>query len=254
MTAISTEAVVEHGALLGEVRGRVAETINWHSSLGIGDSRYSTTTRSVKRFMDVIVAALLLVVLAPLFALLVLLIRLDSSGPAFFRQTRIGFLERPFTIWKFRTMTTDNDDREHRAYVTAMLRGEADNVIRLGKDGKPVFKLAGDPRITRIGAFLRRTSLDELPQLINVLNGTMSLVGPRPSLDYEIVEYTRTQRLRASAMPGMTGLWQVEGRSSMAMNEALALDIRYIQTCSLAKDVRILARTTKVVFGNNTGY
>jgi len=224
------------------------ETIEWHATQALGAARYTRTGRVLKRLVDVIVSAILLVVLTPVFALIALMIRLDSAGPAVFRQSRVGFHERPFTIWKFRTMTVDNDDVEHRRYVTAMLRGEAEpDQPLLDARGEAVYKLVGDTRITRVGSMLRRTSLDELPQLVNVLEGSMSLVGPRPSLDYEVAEYSARQRLRATAVPGMTGLWQVEGRNSMTMNEALDLDLRYVESCHLLLDLRILVRTARVM-------
>ena len=232
----------------GEPGSARNEPINWHVGPVLGNARYTRTGRALKRCLDVVIAAVLLVVLAPLFMVVAGMIRLDSPGPALFRQRRVGFREQPFTIWKFRTMTADNDDREHRQYVTAMLRGDRTATAgHLDENGQPVFKLVGDARITRIGAVLRRTSLDELPQLINVLGGTMSLVGPRPSLDYELAEYSHRHRLRATAVPGMTGLWQVDGRNSMSMGEALDLDLRYVETCNLGEDLRILARTAKVL-------
>ena len=225
-----------------------AEPIDWHVAQVVGAARYTWAGRLLKRLIDVVASSILLVVLTPVFALIALMIRLDSPGPAVFRQSRVGFHERPFTIWKFRTMTVDNDDVEHRRYVTAMLRGEAEpDQPLLDARGEAVYKLVGDTRITRVGSMLRRTSLDELPQLVNVLEGSMSLVGPRPSLDYEVAEYSARQRLRATAVPGMTGLWQVEGRNSMTMNEALDLDLRYVESCHLLLDLRILVRTARVM-------
>jgi lipopolysaccharide/colanic/teichoic acid biosynthesis glycosyltransferase len=208
----------------------------------IGWYRYGPITSRVKRLIDITVASCLVIVLSPLMAAIALVIRLTSSGPAVFRQTRAGFAEQPFTILKFRTMAADNDPADHQAYVTSMLDGS----LAPGQSEDGVYKLVDDPRITRIGAWLRRTSLDELPQLFNVIRGEMSLVGPRPSLYYEVENYADHHRLRSTSLPGMTGLWQVEGRSDLHMLEALDLDLTYVQTCSLRSDMKILFRTVGV--------
>ncbi len=197
--------------------------------------------------MDVVLSAALLVVLSPVLAVIALAVRRTSAGPALFRQTRIGYREKPFTILKFRTMAVDNDSDRHREYVQAMLRGDIPTDSRVAGDQQTVFKLVDDPRVTPLGEWLRAKSLDELPQLVNVLRGEMSLVGPRPTLDYEVSEYQPHHRCRASSMPGMTGLWQVGGRSDIHMTEALDLDVVYVQTCSLRGDLGILARTFRVV-------
>ncbi len=210
----------------------------------VGWFRYSYLTSSAKRMLDLGVSVTLLILLAPLLAAIAIAIKVTSPGPALFRQTRVGFAERPFTILKFRTMLVDNDESQHREYVQAMLRDEISND---DPDGAEVFKLVDDERVTPIGRFLRRTSLDELPQLFNVLRGDMSLVGPRPSLFYEVTEYTVGHRVRAACMPGMTGLWQVAGRNNLHMRDALELDIHYAETCSLWTDLSILVRTVRVV-------
>lgn len=217
----------------------------------VGRARYSMAGRLAKRAIDVVGSLILLVVLAPVLALIAALIRLDSKGSPLFRQQRVGYLEEPFTIWKFRTMAVDNDDSEHRKFVTAMLRDR--DPESSGGTGQTVFKLAEDPRITRIGAFLRRTSLDELPQLVNVLTGSMTFVGPRPSLFYELEEYGARHRLRAQSVPGITGLWQVQGRNQLHMQEALDLDATYVETCGLLGDLQILVRTVGVV-ARGSGY
>lgn len=214
----------------------------------LGWYRYGVGAERAKRTLDITVSIALLIILAPVLAAIALVIRLTSPGPALFRQTRVGFAEQPFTILKFRTMTVDNDQSIHRELVTSMLNGSVGPSDE-GIDGTGKYKLADDPRITGVGRFLRRTSMDELPQLINVLRGDMSLVGPRPSLDYEVGEYTPRQRLRAMSVPGMTGLWQVEGRSDLHMHEALELDLAYVETCSLGEDIKLLARTPKVLTG-----
>lgn len=210
----------------------------------IGWFRYGPITGRLKRLIDVIVSAILLVVLSPIFLIIAVAIRRTSAGPALFRQTRVGFAEEPFTILKFRTMYVDNDESVHREAVISMLRDQSRTDAETDESG--LYKMVDDPRITPVGRWLRRTSLDELPQLINVLRGEMSLVGPRPSLFYELDQYEPRHRLRAACMPGMTGLWQVEGRNSVHMLDALDLDIEYLKTCSLSNDLKILAKTVTV--------
>jgi lipopolysaccharide/colanic/teichoic acid biosynthesis glycosyltransferase len=186
-----------------------------------------------------VVAGVALIVLAPLLGILALLVRMDSAGPALFRQERLGRRGRPFVMLKFRSMRTDADDAVHRAYVTQLLTKEDPSAG--GSQG--LFKLENDPRITRVGAFLRRTSLDELPQLINVVRGEMSLVGPRPALAWEAEMYEARYRRRFEVPPGLTGLWQISGRSRLTMKDALELDLDYVRRVSLGLDLMILART-----------
>jgi lipopolysaccharide/colanic/teichoic acid biosynthesis glycosyltransferase len=198
---------------------------------------------SVKRCLDVLLAATALVVLSPLMIALVVAVRLTSRGPAVFRQERLGQGARPFTLLKFRTMYAGTDDAVHRTYVTQLLTNEAPAAG--GSNG--LFKLEADPRITPIGRWLRRTSLDELPQLVNVLRGEMSLVGPRPALAWEAELYRESDHQRFDVLPGITGLWQVSGRSRLSMREALALDAEYVRRRSLWLDLMILARTIPTV-------
>jgi lipopolysaccharide/colanic/teichoic acid biosynthesis glycosyltransferase len=207
--------------------------------LRTAEARASDT---LTRVVDFLVAALLLIVLAPLLAFLILLIRVTSPGPALFRQIRLGQAAHSFVMYKFRTMYDGGDDTRHREYVTRLLSEDAPPIT---KDG--LYKLSGDPRITPVGAFLRRTSLDELPQLFNVLMGKMSLVGPRPALPWEAKLYQPQYHIRFQVKPGMTGLWQVSGRSRMAMREALELDVEYVQQRSFLFDLAILAKTVPVV-------
>lgn len=197
-----------------------------------------------KRAIDVAAACVLLHVLAPLLLVLAAAIRLTSPGPAIFRQERVGRDERPFMVWKFRTMHVHNDDRVHRRYVERLLT--EDTPPDGGQPG--VYKLAADPRVTRVGAFLRRTSLDELPQLVNVLNGTMSLVGPRPALQWEVELYRPVHRQRFLVKPGMTGLWQVSGRNTVGMRAALDIDVEYVRRRSLGLDLSILLKTIPAMF------
>jgi lipopolysaccharide/colanic/teichoic acid biosynthesis glycosyltransferase len=177
----------------------------------------------------------------------VILIRLTSRGPALYRQTRIGLGERPFTMLKLRTMRIDGDDAAHRALNMRELLGDPDAGT---SDG--AFKLEHDPRITPVGRFLRRFSIDELPQLFNVMSGDMSLVGPRPSLPWEVELYTPEQRRRHACMPGITGLWQVSGRNRLSMPEMLALDVAYLERRSLLLDIRILLRTPYALLFDST--
>jgi lipopolysaccharide/colanic/teichoic acid biosynthesis glycosyltransferase len=188
------------------------------------------------RLLDVMMAGLGLLVLAvPLFVI-GLMIRWTSVGPALFQQQRVGLGGRTFTMYKFRTMRTGAGDEMLRELIAAELRGEDTSV-----DGS--YKIDSDPRVTPIGAFLRKTSMDELPQLINVLLGGMSLVGPRPCLEWEARMFPSEFRPRFSVRPGITGLWQVSGRSTVSTLEMLHLDLIYVRTRNLAGDLSILVRT-----------
>ncbi len=197
--------------------------------------------RLLKRGMDVVLSALLLVLLLPAFAIIAVLVKLSSPGPVLFRQMRVGYMMKPFTMCKFRTMYAMADHQVHHDYVSWFItaRGQGQS------QQKPAFfKLTNDDRITPIGWFLRRTSLDELPQLWNVLVGDMSLVGPRPPLPYELEQYKPWHRGRVlEAKPGMTGLWQVVGRSRTTFDEMVRLDLQYARTMSLRSDIKILLAT-----------
>jgi lipopolysaccharide/colanic/teichoic acid biosynthesis glycosyltransferase len=209
--------------------------------------------------MDVVLAVLLSVLLLPLLVVIPILIRLDSPGPALFRQKRVGARWRrsqdgqilweieDFWICKFRSMYVDADESVHRAHIKAYVQGTLD-----AADGdRAKFKLKDDPRVTRVGRVLRRTSLDELPQLLNVLKGDMSLVGPRPVPPYEVAEYGERHRLRLAALPGMTGLWQVRGRGEVTFEEMMELDISYVSSASPMSDIRILLLTLPAVLTRN---
>lgn len=205
----------------------------------------------VKRALDVIVSLAAIVALAPLLAALCLLTRRVSPGPALFRQERLGRGSRPFTLLKLRTMYCGNSDKLHRDYVTGLAsRGQASTAGPRG-----LLKLESDPRVTPIGAWLRRTSLDELPQLFNVLTGKMSLVGPRPVLPWEAqiwpAAYPAYSR-RFEVKPGMTGLWQVSGRGRLAAEESIELDAEYVRRRSFGLDLMILARTVPAVLRGGT--
>ncbi len=193
----------------------------------------------VKRSIDILVAIAALLVLAPLMIVIALSIKLSSPGPMLFRQVRVGKDRRSFVMLKFRTMTHDNDDSAHREYVSRLLTEEAPP-----DGGSPgLYKLANDPRVTTVGRWLRKTSLDELPQLVNVLRGDMSLVGPRPCIPYE-VEHFAPHHLERFAVPaGLTGLWQVTARAHSTFREALDMDVAYARAACVSLDLRLLFRT-----------
>jgi lipopolysaccharide/colanic/teichoic acid biosynthesis glycosyltransferase len=196
-----------------------------------------------------------LLLIAPLFLAIAALVKLSSKGPVFFRQQRIGQHGMPFTFLKFRTMYVNNDAAAHKEYVKKLIAGNAQAHSNGNGNGTGVYKMTRDPRITRIGSFLRRTSLDELPQLINVLKGEMSLVGPRPPIQYEVDEYDIWHRGRLmEAKPGITGLWQVSGRSRVKFDEMVRLDIRYARTWSIWLDIKILLRTPRAVLLGDGAY
>ena len=201
--------------------------------------------RILKRGMDIVLSALLLILLLPVFTLITVLVKLSSRGPVLFRQMRVGHLMKPFTMCKFRTMYATADHQVHHDYVSWFITA-SDQVQSQQKPA--VFKLTNDTRITPLGRFLRRTSLDELPQLWNVLIGDMSLVGPRPPLLYELQQYKPWHRGRVlEAKPGLTGLWQVVGRSRTTFDEMVRLDLSYARTRSLWTDIKILLATPKAV-------
>lgn len=205
----------------------------------------------VKRVLDLIGATLGLVLAAPAMLILAIAIKLDSRGPVFFRQERIGVGGRRFELLKFRTMYDGVPDTAHRELVTRMLQRDDLQIAHAGPDGKPVFKLVNDDRVTRVGRWVRRRSLDELPQLLNVLKGDMSLVGPRPPLPYEFEQYEHWQFHRLQVRPGITGLWQVSGRNRLDYRQMCELDVDYIRTWSLWLDLKILVKTMPVVLSNS---
>jgi lipopolysaccharide/colanic/teichoic acid biosynthesis glycosyltransferase len=207
--------------------------------------------RLIKRVMDVVGSALAIILLSPLFLAVAAVIKMSSPGPVLFRQSRSGQYGKPFVFLKFRSMYVGCDSTLHQQYVKSLIAGSQQrHADRVGGEG--VYKLTADPRITPIGAFLRRTSLDELPQFFNVLKGEMSLVGPRPAVPYEVEAYAIWHRRRLwEAKPGMTGLWQVTGRSQVKFDDMVRLDLRYARTWSPWMDVKILLRTpAAVVFGD----
>lgn len=196
------------------------------------------TSRVAKRAMDLAIGTIALLLTSPILLVAALAIRLTSKGPALFRQQRIGMDGRPFDILKFRTMVTGADASIHQEFVEGLIRGD----VALDED-TALYKLTDDPRVTKVGRFLRRTSIDELPQLINVMRGEMSIVGPRPPVPFEVEAYAEWHRRRLEVRPGMTGLWQVSGRSRMSFDEMVKLDIHYIETWSPLRDISIVLRT-----------
>jgi exopolysaccharide biosynthesis polyprenyl glycosylphosphotransferase len=206
--------------------------------------------RAMKRMIDIAGSLCLLVLLSPVFLLVAMAIKLTSPGPVLFRQKRIGEHGKAFTFLKFRSMHVNNDASEHKEYVRQLIAGNAEKQPTNGNGG--IFKLTNDPRITSVGSFLRRTSLDELPQFVNVLRGEMSLVGPRPPVPYELEAYATWHRRRLlEAKPGITGLWQVHGRSRVGFDDMVRLDLRYARECSPLLDLKILLQTPKAVIAGN---
>ena len=197
---------------------------------------------ATKRALDVAVALVLLVALLPLFALIGLAVLLDSGGPILYRGERVGRFGRPFVALKFRSMRPNADVTVHMDFVRSLLRDGANCAV---------YKVPGDRRVTRVGAFLRRTSLDELPQIWNVLRGDMSLVGPRPDVAYAVAEYDDWMHRRLVVKPGITGLWQVSGRSRLSLIDMYRLDLSYAANASLGLDLSILMRTVPVVLGRD---
>jgi exopolysaccharide biosynthesis polyprenyl glycosylphosphotransferase len=196
---------------------------------------------AIKSLFDKIIATIALIAFSPILALVALAIVLNDGGPALFTQTRVGKDGQPFTVLKFRTMVPD-----------AELRKEA--LLALNESDGLLFKMRKDPRITTIGSFLRRTSLDELPQLLNVMLGEMSLVGPRPALPVEAALYSDELYRRLDVKPGMTGLWQINGRSDLSYEDAVRLDLRYVDNWTLALDLQILWKTCAAVANGRGAY
>jgi exopolysaccharide biosynthesis polyprenyl glycosylphosphotransferase len=210
--------------------------------LSVASVRISRSSRLLKRCIDIAGAAALLVLTAPLLLVIGWLVRRDSPGPALFRQTRLGIDMRRFTLFKFRTMQEGTDEGPHRAYLEQIMRRDALPAAN------NLYKLERSAAVTRVGRWLRRTSLDELPQLLNVLRGDMSLVGPRPAIPYEVELYAAHHLERFAVPAGLTGLWQVEARAHATFQEALELDVAYARGWSIGLDLRLLLRTPLLMF------
>ena len=223
-----------HGLTRKQSLTRVAAEPRWRATL--------------RRLFDIAFAAGLIVLFSPILIGVAIAVRLDSHGPAFFRQRRVGFQQREFTLFKFRSMRLDADPRGHQEYVTALINGHDEDPESLPDSGrKDLYKLAVDNRITPVGRWIRKWSLDELPQLFNVVLGDMTLVGPRPAIPYEVSEYPSWYLQRFSVKPGLTGYWQVSGRSERTYEEMVRLDIEYAERRSLGLDLLILLKTPWVV-------
>ena len=247
--AVETRLHSELQIALGQDSRRLTVAMCVHSStrrhadhLGAISARRGLN-ELLKRTLDIGGSIALLTLLAPLLLIVALAVKLTSKGPVLFRQERVGQGMKPFAMLKFRTMRVDAGHAVHQAYVTAFINGGGPAAVVPG-----VFKLTNDSRITSVGGFLRKTSIDELPQLWNVLRGDMSLVGPRPPIKYEVDQYKAWHRRRVlDAKPGLTGLWQVTGRSRTTFDEMVRLDLQYARTSSLWTDLKILAATPRAV-------
>lgn len=199
-----------------------------------------------KRTSDVVMATFLLIVLSPVMLLAFLAVRATSPGGAVFRQVRVGALQRPFVLLKFRTMVQNCSQESHESFVRQMMAGD---------DPRPcdgLYKLDNDPRVTPLGRLLRRTSIDELPQLVNVLRGDMSLVGPRPALPWEVELFPISASCRFHVRPGLTGLWQISGRNRLTMLDGIRLDVEYVENCALSTDLLIILFTPVTMLRGGT--
>ena len=208
------------------------------------DYMFCLSKRILKRGFDLLGATVFLLMFFPLFLAIAALIKIVSPGPVFYKQQRIGYAGQPFTFLKFRTMRLNAETQEHQDYLASLINGSSDE----NESSVPMAKLDHDPQIIPCGNLLRKSCLDELPQLLNVLRGEMSLVGPRPPIPYEVKEYHSWHRGRFNAIPGMTGLWQVSGKNKLSFREMVRLDIRYARDRSLWVDIKILFRTPLAIF------
>lgn len=209
------------------------------TKLEINDSKYYTF---FKRVLDIVGAIFGIIILMPLLILVAVLIKLeDPKGPVFFKQVRVGKNEEEFYMFKFRSMIVDAEEK-------------LDLLMSQNEVTGAMFKIKKDPRVTNIGKFLRKTSIDELPQLLNVLKGEMSLVGPRPPLKREVKQYSNYEKQRLIVTPGCTGLWQVSGRSNLGFEEMIELDFKYIESRTMTYDIKIILKTIKVLLGSNDAY
>lgn len=244
-----------------EVSNLQTKTNLWAAKYLVSNNQdHKVTYFLIRRIFDTIIILLSSIFVLPLVTLIATVIKLDSSGPVLFVQERIGarldvvdgnsrWVIQPFSFYKFRTMWHGTDSELHRKYMEAYIDGDEKEMLRLQPDAenKDSYKLKGDPRVTRFGHFLRKTSMDELPQLWNVLRGEMSLVGPRPAIPYEVEKYQSKHLNRLGTLPGITGLWQVSGRCETTFEEMVQLDLEYIEKQSIMGDLKILFLTIPVV-------
>ena len=236
----------------GSGNGSGPFNMNLYKDLVEGE-RHNGLSRKMKRLMDIVGSLLALMLFAPVMLAVAAAVKLTSEGPVLFRQQRVGQWGEPFTFLKFRSMQVVQKENPHKAYVEKLIK---ENASANGGGGKvQVFKLTDDPRITSVGRFIRKTSLDELPQFINVLRGDMSLVGPRPPVPYEFEIYDVWHRMRLlTVKPGITGLWQISGRSSINFDEMVRLDLKYVNDWSLWRDIRIILRTPWAIIAGRGAY
>jgi exopolysaccharide biosynthesis polyprenyl glycosylphosphotransferase len=267
----------DHGEILGTMMHRVSQTLrnnltlekfsqigismhvfpeSWSNETSPGNPAFypdlvhrdsaQRGVLAIKRLMDIVGSSAALILLSPIFLAIAAIVKLTSKGPVLFKQERLGQFGRPFTFLKFRSMYVNNDAKIHQEFMKKVIAGEHDGKVE-GEKNK-VYKMTNDPRITRIGRFIRRTSLDEIPQFLNVLRGDMSLVGPRPPIAYECQEYDIWHRRRVlEVKPGITGLWQVRGRSRVRFDDMVRLDLQYVRSWSLWLDIEILLKTPAAV-------
>ena len=209
----------------------------------------------IKRIQDFSMALMAIILLLPVWLIIALIIRFTSKGPVIYKQTKaIGRYGKPFTMYKFRTMYSDRSDTIHREAVARFMKGEPLGMVESEGKEVPVYKLTNDPRVTPIGALLRRTGLDEAPQFINVLKGDLSLVGPRPALKYEFDQFTERQKERLLVLPGITGLYQVTARSQVPFDEAMEIDLEYVRRRSYWLDLKIMLKTPWVLITGMGAY
>jgi lipopolysaccharide/colanic/teichoic acid biosynthesis glycosyltransferase len=220
-----------------------AESLGGAEKEALGAAPALRLQPALKRTFDIVASVLSLVALAPLFAVIALLVRLDSGGPVVFKQERLGLQRKRFTMLKFRTMYANSDDAPHREAMERVANGVRADL----PEGTQGFKSLHDERITRVGRFLRKWNLDELPQLVNVLRGEMSLVGPRPAIEYELPLYKDWYYGRFAMRPGLTGLWQVKRSEAEDFDEMMAMDIRYVESFSFWLDIKLIATTIPAI-------
>ncbi len=226
------------------------------TALEAGDPKIrcrSVWERFLKRFMDVSISSVILIIGFPFYIAIAAFIKITSRGSIFFTQERVGENGRTFVLYKFRTMKSDSDDTLHREFTKNFILGKTSQST-LDGSALSAYKIKNDPRVTAVGSFLRKTSLDELPQLINVLRGEMTVVGPRPPLLYEYECYDEWHKQRLTVKPGLTGLWQVSGRSSVPFHEMVMLDLYYIEQWSVLLDIKIIFKTVPVMLAGTGGY
>jgi len=247
------DAMRKYSMALSNAKDLHQFTYNLSNPSDIRIRRRKWWERLIKRGIDILSSLFVLIVGSPFLLAIALLIKITSKGPVFYTQERVGENGEKFILYKFRTMRADADDSIHREFTRKFILGNFDK-SSLDGSRTSVYKITNDPRVTAIGSFLRKTSLDELPQFINILKGEMTLVGPRPPLPYEYEYYEDWHKLRLKVKPGLTGLWQVSGRSSVPFNEMVMLDLYYIENWSLMLDLKIILRTIPVMFRGAGGY